>query len=155
MDDERLTRLEQRVRRLEDEVEITRLVAAYGPFVDAGAAAAVAELWTEDGEYDVEGWHMRNRAEIRAMVESDAHQSLIEAGCTHFLGPAHVVVDGDEALAVCESLLVRRRDDGYRVWRAGANRFELARTPQGWKITRRVTRALNGAAEARDLLSPA
>ncbi|MEU4838874.1 nuclear transport factor 2 family protein [Nocardia testacea] len=152
MDEDRLARLEERVRRLEDEVAITRLLASYGPFVDAGAAAQVANLWTEDGEYDVEGWSMRSRADIHAMVESAAHHSLIDAGCAHFLGPARVVLDGDSATAVCESLLVRRYDDGYRVWRAGANSFRLARTSHGWRITRRDTRALDGGPAARDLL---
>ncbi|MGW1738551.1 nuclear transport factor 2 family protein [Nocardia sp. NPDC001965] len=152
MDEDRLAHLEERVRRLEDEVEITRLLASYGPFVDAGAAPAVAQLWTEDGGYDVEGWSMRNRADIHAMVESAAHRSLIDAGCTHFLGPARVVLDGDEATAVCESLLVRRYDDSYRVWRAGANSFRLTRTPAGWRITHRRTRALDGGTEARELL---
>lgn len=152
MDEDRFARLEARVRRLEDEVAITRLLASYGPFVDAGAAPDVANLWTEDGEYDVEGWSMRSRADIHAMVESAAHHSLIDAGCAHFLGPARVVVDGDTATAVCESLLVRRYDDGYRVWRAGANSFRLTRTPHGWRITHRVTRALDGGPQARDLL---
>ncbi|WP_280398951.1 nuclear transport factor 2 family protein [Nocardia carnea] len=155
MNDDRLTRLEDRVRRLEDELEITRLLASYGPFVDAGAAAAAAGLWTEDGEYDVEGWHMRGRPDIHAMVESDAHQSLIAAGCAHFHSPARIVLDGDRAVAICESLLVRRGDSGYRVWRAGASRFELARTPQGWRITRRTTCALDGGTTARELLGSA
>ncbi|MEV0108277.1 nuclear transport factor 2 family protein [Nocardia sp. NPDC050799] len=81
-----------------------------------------------------------------------AHHSLIDASCAHFLGPARVVVDSDTATAVCESLLVRRSDDGYRVWRAGANNFRLTRTPRGRRITRRVTRALDGGPQARDLL---
>lgn len=95
---------------------------------------------------------MRGRADIHAMVESAAHRSLIDTGCTHFLGPARIVLEGDEATAVCESLLVRHYDDGYRVWRAGANSFRLTRTPAGWRISRRVTRALDGGPEARDLL---
>ncbi|MEU1998114.1 nuclear transport factor 2 family protein [Nocardia gamkensis] len=152
MDDARLTRLEQRVRRLEDELEVTRLIASYGPFVDTGAADAVAALWTEDAEYDVAGWHMRSRADVHAMVRSDAHQSLIATGCSHFLGPAHVVIDGDNAVAVCESLLIRHQDGVFRVRRAGANRFELARTPHGWRIVRRTTRALDGDPEAHRLL---
>ncbi|WP_459546784.1 hypothetical protein [Nocardia sp. X0981] len=45
-----------------------------------------------------------------------------------------------------------RRDDDYRVWRAGANRFQLVRTPHGWRISRRATRALDGGTQARDLL---
>lgn len=43
MDEDRFARLEVRVRRLEDEVEITRLLASYGPFVDAGAAPGRGE----------------------------------------------------------------------------------------------------------------
>ena len=153
MTEERLARLEQRLQRLEDELAITRLIASYGPLVDAGESEAVAGLWTEDGSYDVEGWQMTNQADIRAMVESDAHQGLIGGGCSHFLGPAHVVVHGDEAIAVCESLLVRHRDGGYSVRRAGANRFELRREPDGWRIAHRTTRALDGSAEARGLLA--
>jgi uncharacterized protein (TIGR02246 family) len=153
MTEERLARLEQRLQRLEDELAITRLVSSYGPLVDAGEADAVAGLWTEDGTYDVEGWSMTGREDIRAMVESEGHQGLIAGGCSHFLGPARVAVDGDAAVAVCESLLVRHRDSGYSVRRAGANRFELRRGPDGWHIVHRTTRALDGSAEARELLA--
>jgi uncharacterized protein (TIGR02246 family) len=151
--EDRLTRLEQRIQALEDQLAITRLVASYGPLVDAGEADAVAALWAEDGSYDVEGWQMRSRADVRAMVESDGHQHLIEGGCSHFLGPAHVTVAGDEAVAVCESILVRHREGGYSVRRAGANHFALRRESDGWRITARRTRALDGSAEARDLLA--
>ena len=131
---------------------ITRLIASYGPLVDAGEADAVADLWTEDGRYDVEGWDMRGRKDLRAMVRSEGHQHLITGGCSHFLGPAHVVIDGDRAVAVCESMLVRHREGTFSVRRAGANRFELIRTEEGWHVEHRTTRALDGSAEARSLL---
>lgn len=152
-DDSRLARLEARVERLEDELAITQMIASYGPLVDAGEADAVAGLWAQDGEYDVEGWHMRSRDDVRAMVLSDGHQRLIAGGCTHILAPAQVTVEGDEAVAVCESLLVRHREGGYSVRRAGANHFRLRRLPEGWRIVHRTTRALDGSAEARDLLA--
>lgn len=151
--EERLAVLEERVQLLEDELEITRLIASYGPLVDAGEADAVADLWSEDGTYDVEGWQMTSRDDVRAMVRSDGHQHLIDGGCSHFLGPAHVTIDGDEAVAVCESILVRHRDGGFSVRRAGANHFRLALEADGWRITERRTRALDGSAEARDLLA--
>jgi len=115
--EERLALLEQRLRRAEDELAIARLMASYGPLVDAGDADAVAGLWTEDGEYDVDGWHMRSRADVAGMVRSPAHQGLISGGSAHFLGPVRVDVDGDKAVAVCESLVVRHNEDGsgYRV----------------------------------------
>ncbi|WP_326546938.1 nuclear transport factor 2 family protein [Mycolicibacterium sp. ND9-15] len=145
--------LERRLQRIEDERAVERLIASYGPLVDAGEADVVADLWAQDGSYDVEGWYMANRDEVAAMVRSDAHQGLIRRGCCHFLGPAVVTVDGDDAVAVCESVLVTRRDDGFAVSRAGANHFRLRRRDGRWVIVARRTRALNGTAEARELLA--
>lgn len=153
MIEERLAELEQRMRRMEDEREIERMIASYGPLVDAGDADAVADLWATDGSYDVEGWQMAGRADVAAMVRSDAHQGLIALGCCHFLGPAVVTVDGDDAVAVCESLLVTNRGDGFTVSRAGANHFQLRRIDGRWLIVARRSRALYGKAEARELLS--
>lgn len=150
----RLDALESRVRQLEDQHEVAQLVAAYGPLVDAGEAERVAALWAEDGEYDVEDLVMRSRADVEAMVRSAAHQGLVARGCSHFLGPAHVTVDGDRATAVCESvLLVRGREDRVFPARIGANRFDLARTEDGWQITHRTTRGLDGDPGAHALLT--
>uniref|UniRef100_UPI003F9976F1 nuclear transport factor 2 family protein n=1 Tax=Mycobacterium sp. TaxID=1785 RepID=UPI003F9976F1 len=76
--DDRLARLEQRLRQVEDELAVFRLLAAYGPLADAGA------LWAADGEYDVEGWRMRSRGAIAEMLRSDAHWELLTGGCSHF-----------------------------------------------------------------------
>src|SRR4051794_28126262 len=113
MTDERIAALEARLARLEDEAAIGRLIASYGPLVDAGEADATAQLWATDGGYDVEGWQMRSRDDVRAMVSSSAHQGLIGRGSSHFLAPAVVTVTGDDAVAVCESVLLMHRDDGY------------------------------------------
>ena len=148
-----LADLEKRLQRIEDERAIERLIASYGPLVDAGEADATAELWAVDGSYHVEGWHMRGRDDVAAMVASDAHQGLIRRGCCHFLGPAVVTVDGEDAVAVCESVLLLRRDDGYVAARAGANHFTLRRADGHWRIVARRTHALDGSAEPRELLS--
>lgn len=150
----RLAALEARVQDLEDEAEIQRLVASYGPAVDAGIAEEVARLWTEDGVYDVDGMRMDNRAEIDAMVRSVAHQDLIGRGATHFLGPARVTITGDDAVAVCHSVLVVFDKERYIVARSGANRWQLRRTPAGWQAVHRTTRTLDGSDEARALLRP-
>lgn len=151
--EDRLAALEARLRRLEDERDVGRIVASYGPCVDAADAAGTAELWAEDGSYDVEGWRMTSRADVRAMVESDGHRALVAAGCCHFLGPAVVTVDGDEAVALCESVVLRAAGDGYQVWRAAANHFHLRREADGWRIATRTTRLLNGGSEAHRLLT--
>ncbi|WP_232375388.1 nuclear transport factor 2 family protein [Mycolicibacterium baixiangningiae] len=152
----RIAALEARLQRLEEERDIQRLIASYGPCVDAANSAGAAELWAEDGSYDVEGWRMTRREDIRAMVDSEGHRALVDRGCCHFLGPAVVSVDGDEAVAVCESLVLRAADEGpteYVVWRAAANHFHLQRVAGRWRIVARTTRLLNGNPEAHRLLT--
>lgn len=149
---ERLAALENRLQRLEDEREITRLITAYGPLVDAGDAEAVAALWEPDGVYDVDEIFMRGREQIEAMVRSDNHQGWITGGCAHFLGPAHVTVDGDHAVAICHSLMVVHGDEGFVLRRATAHHWELRRGAAGWRATRRTSRVLDGREESPRLL---
>lgn len=150
---ERFAAVEARLRALEDEREIRRLIAAYGPLVDDGAAEEVAALWTETGVYDVDTGVLTGHDELREMVRSDPHQGYISGGCAHFLGPAHITVDGDDAVAVCHSLLILRRGEEFVVDRATAHHWQLHRTASGWKVVRRTGRLLDGAATARALLS--
>ncbi len=129
------------------------MIARYGPLVDAGEADEAAALWAEDGTYDVEGWTMQGRGDVAAMVRSPEHQGLIARGCCHFLGPAVVTVDGDDAVAVCESVLLVHRERRFTVARAGANHFRLRRLDGRWQITTRTAKVLNGEPGARQLLS--
>ncbi|EUA19106.1 snoaL-like domain protein [Mycobacterium xenopi 4042] len=46
MADDRLTELERRLQTIEDERAIERLIASYGPLVDAGQSEAAAQLWS-------------------------------------------------------------------------------------------------------------
>lgn len=151
--DQRLAALEHRLQLLEDEREITRLIAGYGPLVDAGAADEVAELWTEDGIYDVDEVYLAGRPQIRDMVLSAPHQGWIRGGCAHVVGPPRVTVDGDRAIAVCHSLMIVHTDAGFTVRRATANHWELHRTPEGWRTTVRTNRVLDGRPESPALLA--
>ena len=154
----RMAALEERLHRLEDELAVTRLIASYGPLVDGGEADAVADLWTEDGVYDVDEGYMSGREQLAAMVRSRAHQGWISGGCAHFLGPAHVTLHGDTAVAVCHSLMVVNAggefgdDAAFGVRRATAHHFDLVRTEQGWRVARRTSRVLDGRHEAPALL---
>ncbi|WP_167102746.1 nuclear transport factor 2 family protein [Mycobacterium sp. DL592] len=154
MNEDRLATLERRLAVFEDESAIARIIASYGPLVDAGEAQAVAALWTEDGSYDVGDWNMSGRAEIIAMVQSGAHQGLMARGACHFFGPPVITVDGDEATAVCQSIiLVRREAGGYHAMRAGVHLLTLRRAESGWQILTRVARQLDGGTEAFDLIT--
>lgn len=150
---ERFTAVEARLLQLEDQQEIARLIAGYGPLADSGSAEAVADLWESDGVYDVDEKVMNGRDEIAAMVAGTNHQDWIRSGCAHFLGPAHVEVEGDEAVAVGHSLMVVRRDGQFVVRRATAHRWQLRRGTRGWRVTRRTSRVLDGGEEAPRLLA--
>lgn len=156
MSDDRMAAIERRLALLEDERDIARLIASYGPLVDSGDADGAAALWAADGSYDVGDWVMSSRDDIAAMVHSDAHQGLIAKGCCHFFGPPVIEVSGDDAVAVCEStLLVRREAGGYAVARAGVHLLRLRRDTAGWRISSRVARQLDGTAAGPDLIAGA
>jgi uncharacterized protein (TIGR02246 family) len=151
-----LADLAARLRRLEDDRDIRQLIASYGPAVDAGDPEATARLWATDGIYDVDGWRMEGRADVHAMISSQAHQKLVAKGCCHFLGPCVVTVTGDEAVAVCESLVLVRdgsEKGAYRVWRATAHHFALRRIDDRWQISIRTSRVLDGNPDAHALLT--
>lgn len=156
-DDEKLTldTLAGRIRVLEDRAAIVDLLTSYGPAIDAGDAASVARVWTEDGIYDVDTGVMRGHREIEEMVRGEMHQGFVRAGCAHILEPARVVVDGETAVATGKSLLVTANGPGgaFTVLRATANRWELVRTEGGWRCRRRTGRLLDGRPEARRLLT--
>lgn len=152
--EDRIDALERRLQALEDERAIARLIASYGPLVDIGDAEGVAALWAPEGSYDVGDWVMSSRAEVAAMVDSEAHQGLIRRGCCHFFGPPVVTVTGDRAVAVCESILVVAGDTrGHRIMRAGVHLLNLRRTSAGWQISDRTARQLDGSGEAVKLVT--
>ena len=153
-------RLEQAERRLaaaEDQIALWRIVASYGPAVDSGSAEITAQLWTEEGVYDTYPVVLNGRDALRGMVNGERHQALINSGAAHLMGLPHIVVDGDRAVVTNYSQLVLSAPDqnGYRIWRTGSNRWEFTRTDEGWKVTHRWNRQLDGTDEGRDLLARA
>jgi SnoaL-like domain len=149
--------LAQRVQALQDYVEITQLVAQYGPSVDSGSAEAAAGLWTEDGVFDVVGYGpFTGREEIAAMVNGEGHQWLIMNGCGHVLTVPHVVVDGDDATGRSYALNIRWDPKLERFWvaRLSANTWRWHRTSEGWRIVERVNANLDGAPGPRTMLMP-
>jgi uncharacterized protein (TIGR02246 family) len=153
--DEELLRMSNTLRVLEDEREIVRLISSYGPAVDSGRSEVAAAIWTEDGVYDTDSAVWRGRAEIAAMVEGSGHQHLIAEGAAHVVGVPHIRVNGHRAVATCYSRVFRHGGGGFEVWRVAVNRWELVRTPEGWRTAYRTNRLLDGSAAARELLGRA
>jgi len=144
--------LTERVRALEDELAVRRVIAAYGPAVDSGDAAAAAALWTKDAVYDMDVGTLHGAEGIAEMVVGEGHQEIILGGSAHNIGPASVEVTGDTAAAITYSQLFRGDGSGgFYTWRVAANRWDLDRTSDGWRIRRRFTRLLDGRADAREI----
>ena len=149
---ERLGALEARVRATEDELAILRLISSYGPVVDSNSGDAVAALWAEGGNYELEGYHF-TRDTMHTTVETDLHARYVRAGSAHVMSLPQVTLAGDRAVAINYSRVFVHRDGQWIVDRAAANRWDLERTPEGWRVLRRVNRLLDGGAAARLLLA--
>jgi hypothetical protein len=161
--------LEQRLREIEDRLEIYNLIASHPPSADAGVDAFSRAVYAEDGSLDLGGSKgASGREAIAAVVTTSDHQAAIAGGLGHFAGLPRIDIDGDNAV-VTSYLQVLTPDreaapvavpghgssHGFRIHRLGANRWDLTRTSSGWKIKRRTMRLLDGTEPAREILRQA
>jgi len=146
--------LETRIRYIEDMLAIYQLISAYGPAVDSGSLKEAAELWTEDGVYDIPGiGTFLGRTGIVEMLEGPLHQSLIHGGSAHILSQPHVTISGDKAVATHYGRVYTPKENSFGLFRVIATRWELVRTENDWKCERRINCLLDGRAESRALLA--
>ncbi|MGH6770666.1 MAG: nuclear transport factor 2 family protein [Xanthobacteraceae bacterium] len=158
--------IEDRIRAIEDRLEIYNLIASHPLSADTAAQSYIRSVFTEDAVLDLGGAKTAsgNQA-ISELSQRDAHRQAIKAGLAHFAGLPHVAIDGDSAVvtsylqilaphSTAEEIEVPAHgvSKGYRIHRVGANRWELTRTAQGWKIKRRSYRTLDGTEPALDIL---
>lgn len=150
----RLDALERKLEQLRDHLAIYQLISAFGPAIDSGSSRRTAELWIEDGTYDAQVGSFTGRDAIAEMVDGPIVQGQIHSGTAHVIGMPHIEISGDTAVATSYARVYRRdaANDGFRVWRVTANRWDLVRTPQGWRVHLRTNRLLDGSEEARELL---
>ncbi|WP_427869535.1 nuclear transport factor 2 family protein [Leucobacter luti] len=146
-------RLAERLGVLEDRAEISDLVARYGPIVDSGSGAALGEIWTPDGRYEVGDEFALAGPDVPGLTELPPHQAYLREGCAHVLTPAAVRLDGDEASAVNHSVVLVRRGEQWIADRVSANEWRFARTAAGWRVTLRRNRLLDGDEAARGLFA--
>jgi hypothetical protein len=162
--------LEERIGAIEDRLAIYNLIASHPPSADTGGSTHIAASWVEDGEFD-RGENLssaRGRASLAGQVLSPAHQAAIAGGLAHFTGLPHVAISGDTAVVTSYLQIVvpqtqgdpvevpnHGSSKGFRIHRMTANRWELVRTPQGWKIKHRALRQLDGSEPARAILRQA
>jgi hypothetical protein len=162
--------LDQRLRAIEDRLEIYNLIAGHPPSADTGADYYTEAVYTEDGVFD-RGAHLpgaKGNKAIAAIVKSPSHQEAIAAGIAHFAGLPYVELDGDEAVVTSYLQILTPRKTGesvevpnhgssrgYHIHRVVTSRWELVRTTAGWKIKRRMMRLVDGSEPAREILREA
>jgi hypothetical protein len=159
--------LEHRLRAIEDWLAIYNLIAGHPPSADTGASAYAESVYAEDGVFD-RGPGLSSTTGNKAMaalLASPGHQAAIAGGLAHFTGLPHVTVNGDDAVVISylQILTPRKSGDevevpnhgasrGYHIHRVVTNRWELKRTPSGWKIKRRTLRMVDGSEPSREIL---
>ena len=159
--------LEERLREVEDRLEIYNLIAGHPPSADTGAGDYTASVWTEDGEFDRGAQFNvpKGRHAIAAGSSNPEHHRALEQGIAHFAGLPYVRITGDTAFAISYLQIVvpdrvgpefevpnHGKTRGFHIHRISANRWDFVRTAEGWKIKRRRLRSLDGSEEARDIL---
>jgi len=95
--------LYERIRRLEDESEIRRLLMSYGPAADAGLTFVRLEPVARGRRLRLgclAASHTLEAARWTEMLQSDGHQGLIAHGVAHFAGPLLVEAKGNQATAL-------------------------------------------------------
>ncbi len=166
MSENREPSFDERLRKVEDTLAIYRLIASHPPAADTGIGDYYRNAFAADAAVDLgAGKGAIGNEAIAAIVSTPEHQAAIAGGLCHFAGLPYVEVNGDRATAVSYLQIISPDRDGasrelaghgisigFRIHRAAANVWELARTEDGWKVTRRKLRPLDGSEDARELL---
>ena len=106
----KLTEYEDRLQRVEAQVEIQNLMNRYCLAADCGNDELVMACYSEQGQYLVSvpqeakdlGYDdlvLEGREAIGEMIRGDGHQNLLPYSA-HTVGPSEVRVDGDKAEAI-------------------------------------------------------
>ena len=160
---------EDRLRAVENTLAIYHVIASHPPAADTGTDSYYRDAFTTNGSVDLGGGKGATGNEaIAAIVRTPEHQAAIAGGLCHFAGLPRVELDGDTAVATSYLQIItpdrqaaprevygHGSTTGFRIHRVGANRWELRRGEDGWKVTRRTLRPLDGSDDARALLREA
>jgi ketosteroid isomerase-like protein len=130
--------LEQRLRRLEDMLEIQNLQASYARYADRGwpgaqtDSEALANLFTEDGVWSSPkaGTYEGRQAIREGLGRGTMPFSL------HLLLSPQITFEGDEASGTWRALFALTNADGQALWGGGGYEVSYRRTAAGWRIRR-------------------
>jgi hypothetical protein len=151
----RLAAMEERLRLLEDQLALLKLINTWGPAVDTGHSKAAASLWTDDGILESDMSYLVGPQAVADMVAGDGQQALVRQGSAHVPAFPVITVAGDRASATGYTSVYRHTPEGYEVWRVSANHWEFRRGAGGWRVARRTAQVIDGGPKAKELLGGA
>ncbi|HLI20422.1 MAG TPA: nuclear transport factor 2 family protein [Stellaceae bacterium] len=147
--------IEQRLQAIEDRLEILNLIAAHPPGADSASHDFAEYFWASDGTIDMAGQPKPYEAMI-GVLNTPGFAEAQRQGICHFTSLPHIALDGDRAVATSYLQILAADPDGkpfelsahgtsrgFRVLRLSVNRWELVRTPQGWRIKSRSVRGMD------------
>lgn len=154
--------LEQRLRAVEDRLEIIQLMMSHPPAIDGRALkywdqALTADSMLDRGPPDPEkhsGDYKGEYGKQQIMEEAGGPdlQAAREKGLAHMTTVPYLTIKGDRATAINYTHVLGFEGGSFRIRRVVANRWELRREQGRWKISRRTLRLMDGKPEARELL---
>jgi uncharacterized protein (TIGR02246 family) len=132
--------VDARLRRMEDERAIERLLVEYGRTLDSRDFAAWSALFTEDGEWQGAQGGYKGRTQLRTSMEkifTDAAADIPKGRNFHAMSNFIIDVQGDRATA--SSKFVFYKLDGSKPVAEVAGRYEdmLVRVGGAWKFRKR------------------
>lgn len=129
--------IEERLRRVEDLLEVTRLCTDYGAHLDAGRFAAYAQLFAAHGEIRLGPLGKANGPEeIEQLLSSTLEGRVGES--FHLIGNPRVTIDGDEATSeVMWAALVPGKDGRPELSMLGRHSDTLVREHGRWRFQER------------------
>lgn len=92
--------LEERLREVEDRLEILNLIAAHPPGADTGEGEYMASYCAEDVvlQFSEHAPAWSGVTQLVANIARPAHKGAIEQGIAHFTSLPHIEIDGDTAV---------------------------------------------------------
>ena len=155
--------IEQRLQAIEDRLEILNLIAAHPPGADSASHDFAESFWLTDGTVDMAG-QAKGYESMIGVLNTPGFAEAQRQGICHFTGLPHITINGDRAVATSYlqilaadpegkpfELSAHGTSKGFRVLRLSANRWQLERTSEGWRIKSRTMRSMDNPA-SRDLL---
>lgn len=133
--------LEARVRLIEDQVAIERLLREYGRTLDARDFAAYASLFARDGEWKGALGGYKGPAAIKSAMEkifADAAADIPKGKNFHVMSNFIIDVHGDHATARSTFIFYKMNGSVPEPAVAGRYEDELVREDGAWRFQRRT-----------------